>query len=346
MGKENKEQAPPQTAKENLPNPFDIFQSRLSNPVEDLVGALTPQAQAGSAVVVGLNRVEGLLQTTVSDGLKGAVQAVTSPMDALASTTGELAKSLNTSAGPSLAVEGAVHAMDGLKGAVEAVASPIGSLVSTTGELAKSLNPSTGPSLAIEGVAHAIDGLKGAVQAVTPPTGTLVSTTGELAKSLKSSADLAVGEAVHVIESSVRIPIATASNAVNAAANAATQEIGCRALSFALWVALARLRAIILAYLAKLPIVGRCFVDKNLTGVPIVDTVVTETTPLLGAFRDPKTFATKQAEGLFRRTLYPLLNCLPDVDSLDNAESDDHGLLFKVLIELYVLAKDGGGWLL
>ena len=78
---------------------------------------------------------------------------------------------------------------------------------------------------------------------------------------------------------------------------------------------------------------------------PDGDTVATQTTPLLGAPHDPKAFATKQAEGLFRRLSSPLLSRLPDVDTLDN-QSDDHGPLFNVFVGGYVLARDGGGWLL
>ncbi|KAF8559902.1 hypothetical protein OG21DRAFT_1689 [Imleria badia] len=108
---------------------------------------------------------------------------------------------------------------------------------------------------------------------------------------------------------------------------------------------LARLRAVVFAYAAKLPIVGSYFIDTQRDDGPNADAFATETTPLLGAIQDPKAFATQQAEGLLRRLLSPLSSRLPDVDALDNSESDDHGPLLRIFVECYVLTKDGGGWL-
>jgi hypothetical protein len=104
----------------------------------------------------------------------------------------------------------------------------------------------------------------------------------------------------------------------------------------------ANVRAVSITFASNLPIVGPYIATRYATEPP---PSITEATPLLGVLRDPKAFATQQAEGLLRRLLAPLLNRLPDVDVLDN-EGADHGLLFKTLVECYVLAKDGGGWLL
>ncbi|KIJ22209.1 hypothetical protein PAXINDRAFT_165453 [Paxillus involutus ATCC 200175] len=103
----------------------------------------------------------------------------------------------------------------------------------------------------------------------------------------------------------------------------------------------ANVRAVSITFASNLPIVGPYIATRYATEPP---PSITEATPLLGVLRDPKAFATQQAEGLLRRLLAPLLNRLPDVDVLDN-EGADHGLLFKTLVECYVLAKDGGGWL-
>ncbi|KAF9225312.1 MATE efflux family protein [Gyrodon lividus] len=105
----------------------------------------------------------------------------------------------------------------------------------------------------------------------------------------------------------------------------------------------ANVRAVSITFASKLPIVGT-YIATRYTIEPS-DTLTTETTPLLGVLRDPKAFATQQAEGLLRRLLSPLLNRLPDVNALDNEGDADHGLLFKIIVECYVLARDGGGWL-
>ncbi|KIK97684.1 hypothetical protein PAXRUDRAFT_763139 [Paxillus rubicundulus Ve08.2h10] len=102
----------------------------------------------------------------------------------------------------------------------------------------------------------------------------------------------------------------------------------------------ANVRAVSITFISNLPIVGPYIATRYATEPPSI----TEATPLLGVLRDPKGFATQQAEGILRRLLAPLLDRLPDVDALDN-KSADHGLLFKTLVECYVLAKDGGGWL-
>ncbi|KAF8846006.1 hypothetical protein BDN67DRAFT_10488 [Paxillus ammoniavirescens] len=103
----------------------------------------------------------------------------------------------------------------------------------------------------------------------------------------------------------------------------------------------ANVRAVSITFASNLPIVGPYIATRYATEPP---PSITEATPLLGVLRDPKAFATQQAEGLLRRLLAPLLNRLPDVEVLDN-EGADHGLLFKTLVECYVLAKDGSGWL-
>ena len=186
----------------------------------------------------------------------------------------------------------------------------------------------------------AFDRLQGEVHAVPPPSSSDVPATtgiGDLAISQQSLSgpSFAIEETV---KSSTGNPIALISNVASVTASPGTENITGKAQA----LVLTRLRAVVFVYAAKLPIVGSYFIDtKRADGDPIV----TETTPLLGALHDPKAFATKQAEGLLRRLLSPLLSRLPDVDTLDN-ESDDHGLLFKVFVEGYVLARDGGGWLL
>ncbi|KIJ66439.1 hypothetical protein HYDPIDRAFT_180864 [Hydnomerulius pinastri MD-312] len=104
----------------------------------------------------------------------------------------------------------------------------------------------------------------------------------------------------------------------------------------------ARVRAVIITYASKIPFVGTYISTRY--SVVSSDAFPTESTPLLGALRDPKAFVTQKAEGLIRRLLSPVLDRLPDVGALDNDERGDHGLLFQALVECYVLAKDGGGW--
>ncbi|KAF8433495.1 hypothetical protein L210DRAFT_83388 [Boletus edulis BED1] len=179
-------------------------------------------------------------------------------------------------------------------------------------------------------------GLQGEVHAAPPPSGS--HTIGDLALSQKSLAgpSSAVEETVHAIESSAGNPIAFVGDV---AAIGSTGDIKDKAQA----LVLTRLRAIVFSYTARLPIVGSYFADRKRAGEPNGDTLATETTPLLGDLQDPKAFATQQAEGLLRRLLSPLLNRLPDVDTLDNAESDSHGPLFKVFVECYVLTREGGG---
>lgn len=187
----------------------------------------------------------------------------------------------------------------------------------------------------------ASEGLQGEVHAVPLPSGSRLPTIADLAISQKSLSDpnFAIEETVHVIGSSAANPIALVGNVASATTIGSTGDIKDKAQA----LVLARLRGFVFVYAAKLPIVGSYFVD---TGGPNDATAATETTPLLGALQDPKAFATKQAEGLLLRLLSPLLNRLPDVDTLDNADPDSHGPLFKFSVECYVLARDGGGWLL
>lgn len=161
-----------------------------------------------------------------------------------------------------------------------------------------------------------------------------------LQKSLPAPSS-AIEETVHAIESSAGSPIALVDDVANITVIGATEDIKDKAQA----LVLTRLRAVVFVYAAKLPVVGSYFVQKHV-GEPNVDTFATETTPLLGALHDPKAFATEQAEGLLRRLLSPLLRRIPDVDALDNVESDNFGPLFKTFVECYVLARDGGGWLL
>ena len=188
-------------------------------------------------------------------------------------------------------------------------------------------------------------GLQSEVQAVSPPSGPHGSTIGDLATSQKSFAgpSFAIEETVNAIESSAGNPLALVGNVAGATGIGSTEDIKDKAEA----LVLARLRAIVFAYAARLPIVGSYFIDTQRAGEPNADTFATETTPLLGAIQDPKAFATQQAEGLLRRLLSPLLSRLPDVDTLDNdSESGNHGPLLKIFVECYVLARDGGGWLL
>jgi hypothetical protein len=190
----------------------------------------------------------------------------------------------------------------------------------------------------------ASDGLQVEVHAVLPHSSSHVPTIDDLALSQKSLSGptFAIQETVNVLESSTGNPIALVSNLTSVTANTTTEDIKDKAQA----LVLGRLRAVVFVYAAKLPIVGSYFIDTKRVGGSDVDTSATETTPLLGALHDPKAFATAQAEGLLRRLLSPLLSRLPDVDTLDNAESDNYGPLFKIFVECYVLAKDGGGWLL
>jgi len=190
----------------------------------------------------------------------------------------------------------------------------------------------------------ASEGLQGEVHAVPLPSGTHLPTIADLAISQKSLLDpnFAIEETVCVIGSSAANPIALVGDVASATATGSTEDIKDKAQA----LVLARLRGFVFVYAAKLPIVGSYFIDTKHTGGPNADTAATETTPLLGALQDPKAFATKQAEGLLLRLLSPLLNRLPDVDTLDNADPDSHGPLFKFSVECYVLARDGGGWLL
>lgn len=184
-------------------------------------------------------------------------------------------------------------------------------------------------------------GLQGEVHAVPPPSDYHVPTNGNPVISQKSLQ----GPSITIeqeIETSAGNPITLVGNVANTAAISSTKDIKGKAQV----LVLARLRSIVFVYAAKLPIVGSYFADTKLADEPNVNTIATETTPLLGALHDPKAFATKQAEGLLRRLLSPLLSRLPDVDALDNVESDNYGPFFMILVECYVLAKDGGGWLL
>ena len=220
-----------------------------------------------------------------------------------------------------------------------------------TGELVTPIVHSTGVEkleARAEGLLPAIafDGLQGEVHAVPPPSSSDVLATtgvGDLAISQPSlpGPSFAIEETVNVIELSTGNHTALVSNVASVTASAGTENIKGKAQA----LVLTRLRAVVFVYAAKLPIVGSYFIDTKRAGGPDGDPIATETTPLLGALHDPKAFATKQAEGLLRRLLSPLLSRLPDVDALDN-ESDDHGPLFKVFVEGYVLARDGGGWLL
>lgn len=188
------------------------------------------------------------------------------------------------------------------------------------------------PSLASES-------LKNEVHAVLPPLGSHVPAIGDLVTPQRAIAGSSsvIEETVHAIEPSAGNPIALVGGAASAVAAGDTASIKAETQA----LVLARVRAIGLSYLAKLPIVGAYF--KRDSG-PNIETLVTETTPLLGAIRDPKAFATQQAEGLLRRLLSPVSSRLPDIDALDNAESDN--TLFRISVECYVLARDGSGWLL
>lgn len=184
-------------------------------------------------------------------------------------------------------------------------------------------------------------GLQGEVNSVPLPSGSQVPTIGDPGIPQKSlpGPSFAIEGAV---ESSPGNPITLAGDVVNAIAIGSTEDIKDKAQV----LVLARLRSTVSVYAAKLPVVGSHFTDTRHVGEPDVDTFATETTPLLGAFHDPKAFAIQQTEGLLCRLLSPLLNRLPDVDTLDKIESDDHGPFFKIFVECYVLARDGGGWLL
>ena len=190
----------------------------------------------------------------------------------------------------------------------------------------------------------ASDRLQGEVHTVPPPSSSHVPTIDDMALSQEppSGPSFAIEETFNVLESSTGNPIALVSNVASVTANTSTEDIKDKAQA----MVLGKLRAVVFVYAAKLPIVGSYFVDTKRVDGSNVDTSPTETTPLLGALHDPKAFATAQAEGLLHRLLSPLLSRLPDVDALDNAESDNYGPLFKIFVECYVLARDGGGWLL
>ncbi|KAG9313939.1 hypothetical protein JVU11DRAFT_4713 [Chiua virens] len=162
-----------------------------------------------------------------------------------------------------------------------------------------------------------------------------------LHKSL-ASADFTI-KAVHAIEFSSENPIALAGSVADATANVndAAEDLKVKAQA----LVLNRVRSIVFAYVAKLPIVGSYFVDTKHTGGPNVDSIASETTPLLGALRDPEAFATEQAQGLLRRLLSPLLSRLPDVDELDDVQPESYGPLFNIFVECYALTRDGSGWL-
>lgn len=183
--------------------------------------------------------------------------------------------------------------------------------------------------------------LQGGVHVDPLPSGPHLPAMGGPATSQKSLSgpSFVIEEA---IESSAGNPIALVGNVANAAAIGSTGDIKDQAQA----LVLARMRSVVSVYAAKLPIVGSYFIDTKHIGEPNVSALATETTPLLGALHDPKAFATEQAEGLLRRLFAPLLNRLPDVDALDNVDSDNYGPLFKIFVECYILARDGCGWLL
>ena len=160
-------------------------------------------------------------------------------------------------------------------------------------------------------------------------------------KSLSISSSV-VEETTHAAESSARNPTVLIGDIANTTGIGSAEDIKGKPQA----LVLTRLRAIVFVCAAKLPIVGSYFLDAKRDDEPNTDASATEITPLLGALQDPKAFATEQTEGLLLRLFSPLLSRIPDVDALDNAESDNHGPLFRTFVECYALARNGSGWLL
>lgn len=184
----------------------------------------------------------------------------------------------------------------------------------------------------------------GEVDSIPPSSNSHVSTIGDTAISQKSLLipSSAIEEAAHDLVSSAGNPVALVGDIADANVIGAAENIKDKAQA----LVLTRVRTIVFVYVAKLPIVGSYFAVPKDVGESSADIVATETTPLLGALQDPKAFATKQAEGLLRRLLSPLLSRIPDIDALDNVEPEHYGLLFKTFVECYALTREGGGWLL
>ncbi|KAH7886242.1 hypothetical protein F5I97DRAFT_1878769 [Phlebopus sp. FC_14] len=174
--------------------------------------------------------------------------------------------------------------------------------------------------------------ISGAPQASVPTSSTRASSDHEPVTPVK-------GETANVLES----PLSDAGLSLGSAATSRLVSVE-ELRGGTITLLRTQFRAFVVASASKIPIAGSYIVRKYAPEDASTTVAITEATPLLAAVRDPEAFATQQVQGLILRVLSPFINRLPDIEALDNSDDGNRGLLFEVLVEIYVLMKNGGGW--